>query len=128
MTIQLTRQERIELAHVVMAVLDAWRIEDVARITLLGLPASTKPRSLKSYREEEPLPEEQNVLQRAESLLSIHDILYTTFPHNIAMAHRWVSTPNKRFSNATPLSIMLAEGMEGLQRIRSHLDCTQNWF
>ncbi len=128
MAAQLTEADLVELASRIMSLLDAWKVEPAQRVTLLGLPADTRPRHLSRYREGAPFPHDQEVLTRAENFLSIHDALYTTFPHNQAMARMWITTPNRYFDNHTPLQIMLEGGMEGIRRVRRHLDCTENWF
>jgi hypothetical protein len=119
--------DRIELAHVIMALFDAWKVAPEQQVALLGLPASTKARSLTRYRQGTPFPDDAHLLARVENFLSINSALHTTFPHSQAMARLWITTPNRSFSNHSPLQVMLEQGMEGIRQIRRHLDCTQNW-
>ena len=43
------------------------------------------------------------------------------------MAEKWMKTENRRFNNNTPLHIILEEGVNGLCKVRSELDCTFAW-
>ncbi|MDM8547629.1 MbcA/ParS/Xre antitoxin family protein [Candidatus Venteria ishoeyi] len=128
MTHDLTEQERTELALSIINLLNYWKIEPVSQINLLGLPEKTKPRALKRYQGGTPLPEDHDTLHRAVSFLRIHESLLITYPHNKAMGKIWLTTPNRRFQDKTPLSVMLEQGMDGIQQVRSHLDCTENWI
>jgi len=123
----LSETDRLSLARVVMSLFDSWRLEPSQQVQLLGLPASTKPRSLKRYTEDTPFPQDEDLLQRAGCFLSINSALLTTFPHHAAMARHWLNTPNRRFNQVTPLALMLT-GLTGIYQVRGHLDCTENWL
>ena len=57
---------RIELARVVMQILDDWEVTPEDQSRLLALPEKTRPRSLKRYRQGDPLPDDR-VTQRRMS-------------------------------------------------------------
>lgn len=125
---QLPNQEdRAILAQVIMRLLDEWEIESAQRVTLLGFPEDTRPRSLARYRSGDALPEDNDVLLRAQYLLEIHHALSTTFPMVDAMAKYWVTTENQFFNDRTPMAVMLEDGLEGMSRIRNHIDANDSW-
>jgi hypothetical protein len=35
---------------------------------------------------------------------------------------------NKQFQDRTPLRVMVDDGLDGIMRIRAHLDCAYDWF
>ncbi len=123
-----TEQERVELAHMMMGLFDDWKVSPPDQVTLLGLGEKIKPRALSRYRQDTPLPEDQEVLLRVKHLVLISEALQTSFPHNAAMATYWISTPNRTFNHQTPLAVMLNRGLDGIRRIHGHLDCTQTWI
>ncbi len=124
----LTEQDRIDLAQSILTLFEFWKIEPDQQVNLLGLPSDTRPRWLKRYREGTPFPDDQELLKRAENFLEIDSALFTTFPHNRSMGKIWLKTPNRRFGNQTPLALMLAEGLLGINQVKCHLDCTHNWI
>lgn len=123
MGLNLTETDRAELARILMSLFDDWQLTAAERIQLLKLPADTRPRVLERYRQGTPLPADEELLNRAEHFLSIYHLLEMIFPHNPHLAQLWITTPNRYFNEYTPLQVMLAEGMIGIQRARQHLDC-----
>ena len=49
------------------------------------------------------------------------------FPHNPTMAGYWISTENPLFGDRTPLAVMLADGLIGIERIARHLSNAEDW-
>jgi len=43
------------------------------------------------------------------------------------MGKVWLNKRNRRFSDKTPVSVMLNRGLEGIIAIRGHLDCAFSW-
>ena len=127
MAAELTPEERSELARLMMDVFDEWGVEPAMCVSLLGLPADTRTRTMLRYRNGQPLPETDELLLRARQLLEIQHSLRNAFPMNAAMAKYWISTENTRFANRTPLAVMLEEGLPGIERIRRHLDASDEW-
>lgn len=123
----LSVEDRLEFTRLIMALLDSWRIRAADQITLLGLPEKTKPRAMKRYHEDTPLPDEQEINERLEHLVGISDALRTTFPRNGEMPGFWMHKKNDRFEDRKPLDVMLQDGLEGIVRIRAHLDCAWDW-
>lgn len=122
------QQDLVELAAVVIRVLDDWGVAPEDQPVLLGLPAGTRGRAMERYRRGmTPLPGDRETLQRISYLLTIERAVQTAFPHNAAMARYWVTTPQALFAGRSPLEIMLAEGVEGIEQVVRHLQCADGW-
>jgi len=115
------RDSRERLARMVMALLDHWKLAPNDQALLLGLSAQSRS-SIARYRRGEPLADSADLLARAGHLLGIHKALRILFPHDRDLAYRWVTTPNRRFSDATPLDVMKRHGYEGMLAVRRYLD------
>lgn len=118
---------RLELSRLIMALLESWSVPPGDQIRLLALPVETKPRNMRRYREDTPLPDEPQVRERIEHLVGIADALRTSYPRNIHMASTWMNSKNPRFGNRKPLQVMLEDGLDGIVAVRMHLDCAWDW-
>ena len=121
------QDHRAELARLVMQILDEWEVEPEDQPKLLGLPDKTRVRALNRYRQGDPLPEDATTEQRLSCLLSIHKALLTVLPHNTAMVRYWVTSPNPRFANRTPLEVMLTDGLAGMKQVVEVLTGRGEW-
>jgi uncharacterized protein (DUF2384 family) len=124
---QLSYEERVHLARVIMQLLRGWGVRPAQQIAILGLPQGTPTRSLRRYSEGAPLPDEREVTQRVEHLLGIADALRTMYPGNSRMGAFWLNRPHRQLGARTPLSIMIDDGLSGLITVRATLDCTYAW-
>lgn len=115
-----SRASRERLARMVVELLDRWRLSAVDQAILLGLSGNSRS-TVARYRRGEPLADSPDLLARAGHLLGIHKALRILFPHDLDLAYRWVSAPNKRFGT-TPLEVMKRHGYEGLLAVRRYLD------
>ena len=113
-----------ELIAVVLRVLDEWGLDREQQSVLLGFTLG--PRRRRAHQDV-PLRADRETLQRLSHLLSIERAVRTAFPHNVAMARYWVTTPHPLFEDRTPLEVMLASGMEGMEQIVSYLTCRDPW-
>lgn len=118
----LSADDRIQMAKQLLQLLDHWGLEARDRIILLGLPENTKPRALIRYRNGQALPDNGELLERAENLLSIQHSLEILFPRSAVMARYWISTENAFFGNRPPLDVMLSGGLAGISGVRQHLE------
>ena len=122
-----TEEEFMFITKTVMKVLDAWNLTTEQTVQVLGLPEQTKKRQLDKYRSLKAFPKNDLTIRRLSHIVGISDALRTTFPRNINMAEKWMKTEHRRFNNNTPLHIILEEGVNGLCKVRSELDCTFAW-
>lgn len=123
----LTDDEKIGLAVAILELLDSWGLSPEDQVSVLALPAGTKPRHLYRFREGCALPDDPSVNERVEHIAGIADALRTSFPHNQMMGAIWLNRPHRRFNNLTPIRTILEQGLEGLIAVRSHLDCAFDW-
>ena len=124
----LTEEEKGSLARAVMMILDSWGLNAAQQMLLLSLPDNIPSRVLRRYRDGTPFPENEIVNERIDHIIGISEALCTTYPHNVGMAYIWVKRTNKHFTTRPPIQIMVEDGLDGLLQIRSHLDCTFDWF
>ncbi len=120
--------ERAALASMMMSLLDHWGVDDREKIHLLGLPASTKPRSLQGYHHGKALPHDEEVMTRVEHLLGISQALSLANPLNEHAAVMWLHRRNRRLDGRTPLATMIDDGLDGITRVRIQLDCSYDWY
>lgn len=124
----LTNEERIALTRAVISLLDNWGARNSDQVKILCLPDGTPSRKINRYRDMgEPLPDEPRVNKSVEHILGIADALRTTFPSNPQMAPLWMQRRNKHLRRRTPMSCMIEDGLSGMVRVRTHLDCTFAW-
>ncbi|KPK51776.1 MAG: hypothetical protein AMS22_10325 [Thiotrichales bacterium SG8_50] len=123
----LSHDERVQISELIMDILDNWQVPAADQVALLGLPAETRPRSLKRYHEGTPLPEDPAIWERISHLAGIADALRTSYPRNLRMASVWLSRSNSRFGDRTPLAAMLEDGLIGINAVHMHLDCSYDW-
>lgn len=123
----LNHEDRVQLARLVVALLDSWEVSAEHQIALLGLPSETPTLTLRGYYENTPLPDLPGINERVDHLIGIADALRTSYPHNAHMGAIWMNRRNNRFDNRTPLAVLLEDGLQGFFAIRTHLDCAYDW-
>jgi len=122
-----TDEEFIYITKTIMNVLEVWNLTTEQTVIVLGLSSQTTKRQLDKYRTLKAFPRDELIIKRLSHIIGISDALRTTFPRNINMSEKWLKTQHRRFDNETPLSIILDEGINGLCKVRSELDCTFAW-
>jgi hypothetical protein len=125
--IDLSHDQRVALSRQIVALLDAWGANAEDSIALLALPPDTKPRQLRRYYENTPLPDEAAIWERVEHLLGIAEALRTSYPHNANGGRLWLNQPHRLFDQRTPLAAMLEDGLRGIFAVRAYLDCAWDW-
>ena len=120
-------EDRVQISRLIVTLLDDWGVRPADQVALLALPSNTPPRSMRRYRDSEPLPDDPLVMERVEHLVGIADALRTTFPRNANMGAIWLHRRNQRFNDRTPLAMMLEDGLLGVITVRAHLDCAWDW-
>lgn len=124
---QLNEQTRIELARLIMTLLDDWGLSSAEKLNILDFPDSSHMRSVRQYYNGKPLPDSPNIMERVEHLVGIADALRTSYPLNERMPAFWLNKNNRQFGNRTPLNCMLEDGLDGIVAVRVHLDCAYGW-
>ena len=119
-----TEEEFMYITKTVMKVLDSWNLTTEQTVQILGLSKQTRKRELDKYRTLKAFPYNSSLTLRLSHIMGISDALRTTFPRNINMAEKWLKTKHRRFENLTPLEVIINEGVNGLSKVRSELDCT----
>ena len=99
-----SRQSRAQLARMIAQLLDHWQLGAADQALLLGLSGQSRS-TLARYRRGEPLADSADLLARAGHLLGIHKALRILFPQDRDLAYRWVSAPNRRFGERSPLEL-----------------------
>ncbi len=124
---ELDHQRRADLANVVMQVLDDWDVANEHRPALLGLPATTRARSMNQFRKGQPFPDDEQVMVHVTTLLSINNAVRSMQPHNPTVGNYWITTPNAFFSDKSPLEIMVLHGLDGMRRVLNQLNGGSPW-
>ena len=114
------RDSRKRLAKTLTNLFDKWAIPVADQQVLLGFSPESRS-TVNRYREGQPFADNRDLIGRAGHLLGIHKSLRVIFPHDRDLVYRWVTTPNRRFDNRTPLDIMKS-GYEGVLAVRRYLD------
>lgn len=123
-----TKDEMSALTQAVVDHMDEWKIAPEEMIEVLGISDVAKPRQLSAYRKgDKLLPQTSDVMKRIDHIVGIADALRTTFPFSSQMRVMWLRKPHRRFQKRTPLSVMLSEGVSGLQKVRIEVDCAYGY-
>lgn len=122
----MSEEERLQLTRGILGMLDEWGISAKDQLALLGL-THLKAREVIRMRENRPLPDEPDVMQRVEHLISIADALRTTYPFSRRMGKLWMHKPHRKFRQRSPVTTMVEDGIVGIISVRSYLDCSFSW-
>lgn len=123
----LSPERQIYMTQKVMSSLDEWGLSAAEQLSVLDLPDGIRTRKLRSFHDDTPFPETDEVAFRVVRILGIIDALRTTYPKNQMMGPRWMKAPHRRFQNRTPIQKMLEDGNEGVTAVLAELDCTYAW-
>ena len=122
------QQTLLELTRAVVRMMESWGLGTEQMSAALALPEQAGAATFHRYREgQESLPDEANVLRRAQYMLRISDALRTTYPRNPEMAAHWIRRGHRRMGRRTPLDVILAGDEAGIISVLSELDCTFSW-
>lgn len=115
------REDRSELARMIMKLFEHWQLSTEDQLALLGLSTSNRA-ALTRYRNGDPLAPSRDLLERVGILLGIHKSLRLLFPHNRDLAYAWMSQRNRAFEGMTPVETIKQWGFPGLLMVRAYLD------
>jgi len=119
-----TESPRMKMTRYIMGLLESWELNAKQQVETLALPEGTRTRVLRSFVEDTPLPDTDDVNARIEHLLAIDDALHTTYPHSNKMGTLWMKRAHRRFKQRTPVNTIIEDGLQGLVAVRMHLDCS----
>lgn len=112
------------MTRYIMGLLESWELNAEQQVDVLALPEGTRTRALRSFRDDTPLPNTDDVNKRIEHLLAIDEALHTTYPHSQKMGALWMRRGHRRFKQRTPADTIIEDGLQGLVSVRMHLDCS----
>ena len=124
---EINAEDQLALTKAIMGMLDEWGVPAAGVISILGLPADTRTRHIEKFRKEKPFPSDEVTMKRITHLAGIADALRTMHPHNPSQNVVWMNKPHRRFSGRTPVATMIEDGLSGLIKVRSEVDCTFDW-
>jgi len=124
---QMTSDDMMYLTRTTMELLDGWGLKTREMMQVLDMPDTVTVRGFGRFREDTPFPDDPAVIKRVGYLLRISDALRTTYPTNSHMRSRWMKQGNRRFSQRSPLGVILEGGENGLVAVLAQLDCTYAW-
>ncbi len=121
-------QHVLEITPYVLRTLDTWRLEDTEIIAVLGLTGVIKTRELRKYRNKSAgLPWSPEMAKRVEHIGGITEALRNAYPFSPEFRAMWLRQPHRRFQRATPLKVIIEEGLAGLEKVRVEVDCAYGW-
>lgn len=112
--------ERAKLAKMLIRLFDLWELDTASQLTLLGLRTTSRA-MLSNYREGTPLPNAQDIMDRAGWLLAIHQSLRSLYPKNTELCYHWIHLQNALLNNQIPLEYMKQHGIIGIAKIARFL-------
>lgn len=127
-TLKITEENLLELTPAVIDTLDKWEVSASDAIQLLGLAENTPHRDLQKMRRgTKTLPFDDEVVERIEHIFGITEALRTSFPFSADIRKFWLRQPHRRFKRQAPLTVMLAQGLAGIEKVRIEVDCAYGW-
>ena len=124
MSEQQTEDPRMQMTRYVMGLLESWELNAAQQVSTLALPEGTRTRVLRSFCDNTPLPDTDDVNQRVEHILAIDEALHTTYPHSQQMGAMWMRRAHRRFKQRSPVKAIIEDGLQGLVAVRMDLDCS----
>ena len=113
---------RRDLARVITALFDRWKLDTELQMQLLGMSPKSR-KLLPRYRSgDQALPGSRDSLDRAGYLLGIHKGLRLLFPEDEELRFSWVHRRNLALEGATPLEVMVRDGLIGIARVARLVD------
>jgi hypothetical protein len=110
-----SREARTALADALLALFKQWGIHQINQIELLGM------RDLTKLQQGKPLPDEEEVLERAGQLLAIERTLKKLYPYHPGRRDDWIFKRNPMLDGIPPINLML-EGVDGIKKVRELVD------
>lgn len=106
------------------AIADRWSLTEAQRIAVLGHPGrSTYHNWLRKAKAHDPVTLPHDTLVRISAVLGIHKALAILF-EDPAQAMVWLTGPHRGtvFAGASPLTLIVDGGQDGMMTVRRYLD------
>ena len=105
-------EARQAIVDAIFALFNRWHLHEINQAQLLGIDGVS---ALKQYK----FPDDDTaVLTRMGDLLAIDRALLKYFPYQPTARDLWVTIAKDKLGGETPLAIMLAQGGEGISKVR----------
>ncbi|MGB1110020.1 MAG: MbcA/ParS/Xre antitoxin family protein [Gammaproteobacteria bacterium] len=124
---EMNPDQQMSLTREVMSLLFGWGLSGSEIVVILGLPEGSRARIVRRLGEDQALPVDDTVQTHVTHLMGIGDALRTTHPRSPQMRDRWMRQPCRQFRGKSPVQVMVEEELNGLLRVRRHLDCAFGW-
>lgn len=111
-------EQRQRLARLAFAATSKWQLSKIDSLRLLGVSEENRAQHARYSAGEAALPAQRDVLDRAQLVLAIHQLLRNLYEDEEAYA--WMRSPHIRFGGITPLQIGI-DSQSGLIEIRNYL-------
>ncbi len=109
-------EARKALMEAVLALFDRWKLSERERLHLLGFSRMPLPKA------GEPLPQNQLPMERIGHLLAIDRALHALYAEQPELCDQWIAMYPVALDGRRPLDLMLAEGVEGMRKVRLVID------
>jgi len=120
-------EQAVQISSSIMDIMDNWKLSGNDILNVLALPKKFKVRHLGQFRTAQGFPDLPQVNERVSHIFGIANALRTSYPTNPQMGNFWLNQRSRRFQNRSPIQIIIEDDLEGLVRIRKHLDCSYDW-
>ncbi len=117
-----SEENRRDLARIIAALFERWALDTEVQMQLLGMSPNSRKQLPKYRAGESALPNNRDTLDRAGYLLGIHKGLRLLFPEDEELRFSWVRRRNQALDGATPLEVMVRDGLIGIARIARLID------
>ena len=122
-----SKQAKLQTQQV-MRILDGWGVTTEAQIVMLGCQEQIKRRDIRKYQEGlKPLPETDDIKMRIDHILGIANALHTSYPARPEAGLAWMGQRNGKLRGRTPIQCILQDGVRGMVKIRTTVDCAWAW-
>lgn len=118
-------EDRLALGQTVLCLLSDWGLNGEQQVIMLGLDSSQSI-SLDVLMRGEPLPEDDDVLERASRFLNLSLSLNALYDYNSARLSNWMLTGNDDLGGQTPYAFIREYGVTGLAWLEDHLGQKQS--
>ncbi len=115
-----SEDDRLALGQAALSLLDDWGLNGEQQVVMLGLDANHSI-SLDVLMRGEPLPDDEDVLERASRFLNLSLSLIALHNYESAKVKDWMVLGNDEIGGNTPFNFIRDYGVTGLAWLDDHL-------